>query len=306
MIADKMKPLMENNSAIRTMFEEGDKMRAEYGPENVYDFSLGNPDAPVPAEVKQSIIDILNEEDPTALHGYMSNAGFEDVRETIAQSLNRRFGTAFDHGNILMTVGAASGLNVALETILNPGEEVIIFAPYFLEYNWYVNNYDGKVVQAPTDQETFYPDLEAFEKLIGDKTRVVLINTPNNPTGVIYSEETIRQIADILERKQKELGRTIFLISDEPYRELAYGDVEVPYVTKYYDNTIVAYSYSKSLSLPGERIGYLVIPSELEESQLVFDTASNANRIIGCVNAPSLQQKMIARCVDVQGGSGLL
>ena len=275
---------MENNSAIRTMFEEGDKMRAEYGPENVYDFSLGNPDAPVPAEVKQSIIDILNEEEPTVLHGYMSNAGFEDVRETIAQSLNRRFGTAFDHGNILMTVGAASGLNVALKTILNPGEEVIIFAPYFLEYNWYVNNYDGKVVQAPTDQETFYPDLEAFEKLIGDKTRVVLINTPNNPTGVIYSEETIRQIADILERKQKELGRTIFLISDEPYRELAYGDVEVPYVTKYYDNTIVAYSYSKSLSLPGERIGYLVIPSELEESQLVFDTASNANRIIGCVN----------------------
>lgn len=300
MIADKMKPLMENNSAIRTMFEEGDKMRAEYGPENVYDFSLGNPDAPVPAEVKQSIIDILNEEDPTVLHGYMSNAGFEDVRETIAQSLNRRFGTAFDHGNILMTVGAASGLNVALKTILNPGEEVIIFAPYFLEYNWYVNNYDGKVVQAPTNQETFYPDLEAFEKLIGDKTRVVLINTPNNPTGVIYSEETIRQIADILKRKQKELGRTIFLISDEPYRELAYGDVEVPYVTKYYDNTIVAYSYSKSLSLPGERIGYLVIPSELEESQLVFDTASNANRIIGCVNAPSLQQKMIARCVDVK------
>ena len=300
MIADKMKPLMENNSAIRTMFEEGDKMRAEYGPENVYDFSLGNPDAPVPAEVKQSIIDILNEEDPTTLHGYMSNAGFEDVRETIAQSLNRRFGTAFDHGNILMTVGAASGLNVALKTILNPGEEVIIFAPYFLEYNWYVNNYDGKVVQAPTDQETFYPDLGAFEKLIGDKTRVVLINTPNNPTGVIYSEETIRQIADILERKQKELGRTIFLISDEPYRELAYGDVEVPYVTKYYDNTIVAYSYSKSLSLPGERIGYLVIPPELEESQLVFDTASNANRIIGCVNAPSLQQKMIARCVDVK------
>ena len=158
---------MENNSAIRTMFEEGDKMRAEYGPENVYDFSLGNPDAPVPAEVKQSIIDILNEEDPTALHGYMSNAGFEDVRETIAQSLNRRFGTAFDHGNILMTVGAASGLNVALKTILNPGEEVIIFAPYFLEYNWYVNNYDGKVVQAPTDQETFRSE----ERRVGKECR---------------------------------------------------------------------------------------------------------------------------------------
>ena len=204
MIADKMKPLMANNSAIRTMFEEGDKMRAEFGAENVYDFSLGNPDAPVPDEIKQAVIDILNEEDPGTIHGYMSNAGFEDVREAIAQSLNRRVGTSVDSGNILMTVGAASGLNVAFKTRLNPGEEVIIFAPYFLEYNWYVDNYDGKVVQAPTDKETFYPDLESFEKLITDKTRVVLINTPNNPTGVIYSEETIKQIADILNRKQRE------------------------------------------------------------------------------------------------------
>lgn len=300
MIAEKIKPLMANNSAIRTMFEEGDKLRAKYGAENVYDFSLGNPDAPVPAQIKQAVIDVLEEVDPRELHGYMSNAGFEDVREAIAASLNRRFGTSFDSGNILMTVGAASGLNVALKTILNPGEEVIIFAPYFLEYNWYVDNYDGKVVQAPTDKDTFYPDLESFEKLITDKTRVVIINSPNNPTGVIYSEETIKSIAEILERKQKELGRTIFIISDEPYRELAYGGVEVPYVTKYYDNTIVAYSYSKSLSIPGERIGYLVIPSELEESSLVFDTASNANRIIGCVNAPALQQKVIGRCVDVK------
>lgn len=299
MIAEKMKPLMANNSAIRTMFEEGDRLRAKYGADKVFDFSLGNPDAPVPGEIKQAIIDIL-EEDRGDLHGYMSNAGFEDVREAIAQSLNRRFATNFNSGNILMTVGAASGLNVALKTILNPGEEVIIFAPYFLEYNWYVNNYDGKVVQAPTDKTTFYPDVESFEKLITDKTRVVILNNPNNPTGVVYKEETIKQIAEILERKQKELGRTIFLISDEPYRELAYDGVEVPYLTKYYDNTIVAYSYSKSLSLPGERIGYLVIPSEMEESQLVFDTASNANRIIGCVNAPSLQQKLIGKCVDVK------
>lgn len=300
MIAEKMKPLMANNSAIRTMFEEGDRMRAEFGAENVYDFSLGNPDAPVPDQVTEAAVDLLKNEDPVALHGYMSNAGFEDVRQSIADSLNRRFGTKFDYMNILMTVGAASGINVALKTILNPGEEVIIFAPYFLEYNWYVNNYDGKVVQAPTDKDTFYPDLEAFEKLIGDKTRVVLLNSPNNPTGVIYSEETIKEIASILERKQKELERTIFIISDEPYRELAYGGAQVPYITKYYDNTIVAYSYSKSLSLPGERIGYLVIPSELEESSLVFDTASNANRIIGCVNAPALQQKIIGRCVDAK------
>ncbi|HIU25139.1 MAG TPA: pyridoxal phosphate-dependent aminotransferase [Candidatus Copromorpha excrementigallinarum] len=300
MIAEKMKPLMANNSAIRTMFEEGDKMRARFGAENVYDFSLGNPDAPVPHEVTEAAIDLLQTEDPVALHGYMSNAGFEDVREAIAESLNRRFGTSFDYMNILMTVGAASGLNVALKTILNPGEEVIIFAPYFLEYNWYVDNYDGRVVQAPTDKETFYPDLEAFEKLIGSRTRVVLLNSPNNPTGVIYKEETIKEIAAILERKQKELGRTIFIISDEPYRELAYGGAEVPYITKYYDNTIVAYSYSKSLSLPGERIGYLVIPPDLEESSLVFDTAANANRIIGCVNAPALQQKIIGRCVDTR------
>ena len=291
---------MANNSAIRTMFEEGDQMRAKYGRENVFDFSLGNPDAPTPPEVKQAIKEIVEEEPDLILHGYMSNAGFEDVRETIARHINKTQGTNFSKKNILMTVGAASGLNVALKTILNPGEEVVIFTPYFLEYNWYVNNYDGVVVQAPTDKKTFQPDLKAFEKLVGDKTRVVLINSPHNPTGVVYSEETIKRIANILKKKQKELNRAIFIIADEPYRELAYDGVEVPYITKYYENTIVAYSYSKSLSLPGERIGYLVIPDELEESELVFDTASNANRILGCVNAPSLQQKVIAKCVDAK------
>lgn len=291
---------MANNSAIRTMFEEGDQMRAKYGRENVFDFSLGNPDAPTPPEVKQAIKEIVEEEPDLILHGYMSNAGFEDVRETIAWHINKTQGTNFSKKNILMTVGAASGLNVALKTILNPGEEVVIFTPYFLEYNWYVNNYDGVVVQAPTDKKTFQPDLKSFEKLVGDKTRVVLINSPHNPTGVVYSEETIKGIANILKKKQKELNRAIFIIADEPYRELAYDGVEVPYITKYYENTIVAYSYSKSLSLPGERIGYLVIPDELEESELVFDTASNANRILGCVNAPSLQQKVIAKCVDAK------
>lgn len=300
MISEKMKPLMENNSAIRTMFEEGDKMRAKFGRENVFDFSLGNPDAPTPPEVNRAIKEIVEEEPDLILHGYMSNAGFEDVRETIAQHINKTQGTNFSAKNILMTVGAASGLNVALKTILNPGEEVVIFTPYFLEYNWYVNNYDGVVVQVPTDKSDFQPDLKAFEECISDKTRVVLINSPHNPTGVVYSEDTIQGIAAILEKKQKELNRTIFIIADEPYRELAYDGVKVPYVTKYYDNTIVAYSYSKSLSLPGERIGYLVIPDELEESELVFDTASNANRILGCVNAPSLQQKVIAKCVDAK------
>lgn len=282
------------------MFEEGDKMRAKYGSKNVYDFSLGNPDAPTPPEVNQAIIDILNEEPPQILHGYMSNAGFEDVRQKIAQKINKDHGTDFSKGNIIMTVGAASGINVALKTILNPVEEVIIFSPYFLEYKWYVNNFDGVIVEAGTKEETFQPDLKDFEDKITEKTRVVLINSPNNPTGAVYSEETIKSIAKILDRKQKELGRAIFILADEPYRELAYDGIDVPYITKYYKNTIVAYSYSKSLSLPGERIGYLVIPSELEQSQLVFETASNANRIIGCVNAPSLQQKVIGKCVDVK------
>lgn len=300
MIAEKLKPLMANNSAIRTMFEEGDKMRAKYGRENVFDFSLGNPDAPTPEEVNQAIIDIVKETPDLILHGYMSNAGYEDVRSTIAEHLNKTHGTGFHSGNILMTVGAASALNVAFKTLLNPGEEVIIFAPYFLEYNWYVNNFDGIVVQSPTEKTGFQPDLEDFEKRITEKTRFVLINSPNNPTGVVYSEEIIQGIAAILERKQKEYDRSIFILADEPYRELAYDGIEVPYITKYYANTIVAYSYSKSLSLPGERIGYLVIPDELEDSSFVFDTASNANRIMGSVNAPSLQQKLIGRCVDVK------
>ena len=300
MIAEKMKPLMANNSAIRTMFEEGGKMRARYGAENVFDFSLGNPDAPVPEEIKQAIIDVLNEEEPSVLHGYMSNAGFEDVRQTIAESLNRRFDTKFSAKNLIMTVGAASGLNVILKTILNPGEEVIVFAPYFLEYGAYVRNYDGVLVEISPDTTTFQPNLAEFEQKITPKTRAVIVNTPHNPTGVVYSEETIKKLSAILEAKQKEFGTVIYLISDEPYRELAYDGVEVPYLTKYYDNTVVGYSYSKSLSLPGERIGYLVIPDEADGSEELISAATIANRTLGCVNAPSLIQKVVAKCVDAK------
>lgn len=299
MIAERLKPLMANNSAVRQMFEEGNKLRAKYGKENVFDFSLGNPDAPVPAEINQAIKDIVDETPVMELHGYMSNAGYEDVRETIAQHLNKLHGTGFDKDNILMTVGAASALNVALKTILNPGEEVVVFAPYFLEYNWYVKNYDGVIVPCKTD-DNFMPDMTKLEECITEKTRAVLINSPNNPTGVIYPAETIQGIADVLDKKQKEYNNTIFLIADEPYRELAYDDVEVPYVTKYYDNTFVVYSYSKSLSLPGERIGYLVVPPDMEDSQFVFETATAVNRITGSVNAPAIQQKLIGRCVDAK------
>lgn len=300
MIAEKMIPFVQNNSAIRTMFEEGNRLKKKYGADKVFDFSLGNPSVPAPDCVREAIIDLVNSEDPTVLHGYMNNAGFEDVRETIAQSLNRRFGTAFSAKNLIMTVGAASGLNVILKTILNPGEEVIVFAPYFLEYGAYVKNYDGKLIEVSPDTETFQPNLQELKEKITASTRAVIVNTPHNPTGVVYSEETIQALAAVLEEKQREFGKVIYLISDEPYRELAYDGVEVPYLTKYYNNTVVGYSYSKSLSLPGERIGYLVIPDELEDSETVIAAAGIANRILGSVNAPSLMQKVIARCVDAE------
>ena len=300
MIAEKMIPFVQNNSAIRTMFEEGNRLKKQYGADKVYDFSLGNPSVPAPDCVREAIVDLANNEDPVILHGYMNNAGFEDVRETIAQSLHRRFGTDFSAKNLIMTVGAASGLNVILKTVLNPGEEVIVFAPYFLEYGAYVKNYDGKLVEISPDTETFQPDLEELERKITANTRAVIVNSPHNPTGVIYSEDTIKALAAILEKKQKEYGSVIYLISDEPYRELAYDGAEVPYLTKYYKNTVVGYSYSKSLSLPGERIGYLVIPDDLEDSETVIAAAGIANRILGSVNAPSLMQKVIARCVDAE------
>ena len=300
MISEKMKPYVKNNSAIRMMFEEGNRLRAKYGADKVFDFSLGNPSVPAPDCVREAIIELVNETDPTVLHGYMSNAGFEDVRQTIAESLNKRFDTKFSAKNLIMTVGAASGLNVILKTILNPGEEVIVFAPYFLEYGAYVRNYDGVLVEISPDTATFQPNLAEFEKKITPKTKAVIVNTPHNPTGVVYSEETIRKLSAILEAKQKEFGTVIYMISDEPYRELAYDGVEVPYLTKYYDNTVVGYSYSKSLSLPGERIGYLVIPDEADGSEELISAATIANRTLGCVNAPSLIQKVVAKCVDAK------
>lgn len=300
MISEKMKPYVKNNSAIRMMFEEGNRLRAKYGADKVFDFSLGNPSVPAPDSVREAIIELVNTTDPTVLHGYMSNAGFEDVRQTIAESLNRRFDTKFSAKNLIMTIGAASGLNVILKTILNPGEEVIVFAPYFLEYGAYVRNYDGVLVEVSPDTTTFQPNLAEFEQRITPKTRAVIVNTPHNPTGVVYSEETIKKLSAILEAKQKEFGTVIYLISDEPYRELAYDGVEVPYLTKYYNNTVVGYSYSKSLSLPGERIGYLVIPDEADGSEELISAATIANRTLGCVNAPSLIQKVVAKCVDAK------
>lgn len=301
MIAKKMQSMVANSSAIRAMFEEGNRLAGIYGRENVFDFSLGNPNVPAPQEVKDAILEILNEEDPVVLHGYTnSNAGYADVRQAVADSLNERFDTKFEGKNIVMTVGAAGGLNVALKILLNPGDEVITFAPYFGEYRSYTANFDGVLVAVSPDTETFQPKLDEFEEKITEKTKAVIVNTPNNPTGVVYSEETIKKMAAILEAKQKEFGTDIYLISDEPYRELAYDGVEVPYLTKYYANTIIGYSFSKSLSLPGERIGYLVIPDEASDSEDLLSAASVATRILGFVNAPTLQQKMVAKCLNAK------
>ena len=295
-----MKALVKNSSAIRAMFEEGKVMAAKYGAENVYDFSLGNPNVPAPVQVKEAIIEEAEKEDPIVLHGYMSNAGYEDVRQAVAESINKKFDTAFSAKNIIMTVGAAGGLNVILKTLLNPGDEVIAIAPYFGEYNSYVSNFDGKLVVVSPNTETFQPNLTELEEKLTARTKAVIVNSPNNPTGVIYSEETIQAMAEILRKKQKEFGTDIYLISDEPYRELAYDGAEVPYLTKYYENAIIGYSFSKSLSLPGERIGYLVIPDEAADSEDVISAAGTATRILGYVNAPSLMQKAVAKCLDAQ------
>lgn len=299
MTAKSMMPYVEGNSAIRAMFEEGARLAEKYGKENVYDFSLGNPSVPAPEEVNTAIMDILREENTLMVHGYnQSNSGYEDVRQVVAGHINRLQGTNFTSENIIMTVGAASGLNVAIKTLLDPGEEILAFAPYFVEYGNYAKNHGAQLKAVPADTETFMPNLKLMEEMISENTRAVIINSPNNPTGVIYGEETLKELARILEQKQQELGREIYIISDEPYRELSYDGVEVPYVTKYYRNTVVCYSWSKSLSLPGERIGYLVLPSEMDDFENAVQAANIANRVLGYVNAPTLIQRTVARCID--------
>lgn len=297
MISEKMKGLVKGNSVIRAMFEEGNRLAKIYGRENVYDFSLGNPNVPAPSVVKDTIIDIVNNTDPVKLHGYMSNAGFEEIRDAIAASINSKFNTEYNASNIIMTVGAAGGLNVILKTILNPGDEVIVFAPFFGEYKNYVSNFDGELVVISPDTSSFQPKIDEFEAKITAKTKAIIVNSPNNPSGVIYSEDTFKKLSEVLEKKQKEFGTSIYLITDEPYRELAFGGATVPWVPDFYRNTIVGYSYSKSLSLPGERIGYLVIPCTVDDYEEVFAGAGIATRILGFVNAPSLQQLIIPKCL---------
>jgi len=304
MISEKMIKLTQSNSVIRAMFEEGNRLAALHGRENVYDFSLGNPNIPSPPAINSAIIDIVNSEEPIALHGYMSNVGYPAVRDSIAKSLNTRFETNFSEKNIVMSVGAAGGLNVVLKTLLNPGDEVIVISPFFVEYGNYVSNYDGELVIVPASRFDFQPDAATVRKAITPSTKAIIINSPNNPTGVVYSRDTIRQLAEVLDERSHHFGSPIYLISDEPYRELAYDGVEVPFISKYYRNTIVCYSWSKSLSLPGQRIGYILIPSDINDYELIFDAAGIATRILGFVNAPALIQKVVAKCLYEQTNIG--
>lgn len=300
MISIKMQEQVKSSSVIRAMFEEGKRLAEIHGAENVFDFSIGNPNVEPPEEINKAILEILNTENPMSIHGYMNNSGYEEVRAAIAKSINDKFGTAFTQNSILMTVGAAGGLNVIFKTLLNPKDEVITFAPFFGEYRNYVHNYEGELVIVSPNTVDFQPNLEEFKAKITPKTKAVIINSPNNPTGVIYSEETIIKLSEILKEKQKEFGTDIYLVSDEPYRELAYDNVEVPYLTKYYQNTIIGYSFSKSLSLPGERIGYLVISDQAADYENIISAANIANRILGYVNAPSLFQRVVAKCLNAK------
>lgn len=296
MYSQKMYELGSKKSTIRTIFEYGKQRAAVVGEENIYDFSLGNPNVPTPEFVKQAIIDILNEEEPCAVHGYTVAPGDPKVRETLANSINERFGTNFTMQNLFITAGAAASITICFKALAVEGDEFITFAPYFPEYKCFVESVGSQLKVVPADIDTFQINFEKFEDMINANTKAVIINSPNNPSGVVYSEETIKKLAEILTRKSEEFGRPIFIISDEPYREVVYGDVEVPYVTKYYANTLICYSYSKSFSLAGERIGYIVVPNEVADFGCIYAAIAGAARVLTHVNAPSLFQKVVARC----------
>ncbi len=298
MISKSMEQLVKGNSVIRALFEEGKEMAREVGAENVYDFSLGNPSVPAPEAVRTSMKKILDEKNTLYVHGYMSNAGYEEVREAVAKSLNERFDTDFEWPGILMTVGAAGGLNVVLRTLLDPGDEVVCFAPFFGEYTNYVHNYQAQLVVVPPNPPSFQPNLDMLQDRITERTKAIIINNPNNPTGVVYTADTLDRLETILKEAERRIGHSIYVISDEPYRELVYDGVEVPFITKHIRNCIIGYSFSKSLSLPGERIGYLAVPKAIDDYQGLIEGLAIANRVLGFVNAPSLQQLMIKECLN--------
>ena len=299
MINTKMYALGSSRSEIREIFEYGRKRKAEIGEDKVYDFSLGNPSVPCPEKVSEALLSLIRNEDPIKLHGYTSAPGDDGVRSAIARHITEQHGFEVSKDSLYMTVGAAAALTCTLSALVCPGEEVILLAPYFPEYKVFAEQVGATVKVVGCNEETFEPDASAIAKAITEKTAAIIVNSPNNPTGAVYSEECIKDIARVLSEKSKEYGKSIYLIADEPYRELVYGGATVPFIPKYYANTVVCYSYSKSLSLPGERIGYCLVSPEADECEKVYAAICGAGRALGYVCAPSLLQKVIPYCLDM-------
>lgn len=295
MISAKMYELGTKKSTIRTIFEFGRKRASEVGEENTYDFSLGNPNVPTPEFVRDAAIEILQSYEPSAVHGYTVAPGNPQVRETLAQSINERFRTNFAGKNLFITAGAAAAITICFKALAEDGDEFITFAPYFPEYKCFVESVGAKLNVVPAQTSDWQINFDAFENVLTPNTKAVIINSPNNPSGAVYSRATIEKLAAILKQKSDEYNHPIFIISDEPYREIAYN-IEVPYVPKFYDNTIVCYSYSKSFSLPGERIGYIVVPDSVADFDAIFGAVAGAARVLTHVNAPSLWQLVVAKC----------
>lgn len=299
MISKKMYELGSKKSTIRSIFEYGRARAKVVGEENIYDFSLGNPNVPTPKFITETMIDILQNEDPCSIHGYTVAQGDPECRELLAKSLNKRFGTNFTGKNLFMTAGAAASITICFKALAEENDEFITFAPYFPEYKCFVESTGAELKVVPAKVDDFQINFQEFEKMINKNTKGIIVNSPNNPSGAVYSEETIIRLTNLLREKEKEYGHPIFLIADEPYREVAYNNVLIPYLPKYYDNTLVCYSYSKSFSLPGERIGYIVIPDEIVDFNMISASIGGAARVLTHVNAPALFQKVVARCADM-------
>lgn len=297
MVSEEMYTLGTKKSTIRTIFEFGQKRAAEVGAENVFDFSLGNPNVPAPDFIRDAAVDILRHDDPTAVHGYTIAPGKPAVREALAADLKRRFGMDVTGKNLFMTAGAAASVTITFKALTEPGDEFITIAPFFPEYRVFVEACGGKLVVVPAKTDDFQIDFAALDRALSARTKAVIINSPNNPSGAVYSETTIRRLADLLRAKEQAHEHPIFIIADEPYREIVYDGVSVPCIPLFYDNTIVCYSYSKSFSLPGERIGYIVVPDSAADFARIYGAIAGAARVLTHVNAPSLWQLVVARCV---------
>ena len=300
MINNNMVELGSKRSVIREIFEYSRNRSTQIGAENVFDFSLGNPSVPPPIEVEETVTKLMREKSAIELHGYTSAQGDLSVRNAIAKNINKRFSQNITADGIYMTCGAAASLSICLKAICNAGDEVLVLAPYFTEYNVFINNAGAKLVSVAPMDKTFQVDIEDFENKITKKTKAVIINSPNNPSGVVYSHETLQKMTDVLKKMQQKFGSVIYVIADEPYRELVYNNVKVPYLMDYYDNTMVCYSFSKSLSLPGERIGYIAVCPRANDERKLYFAVCGAGRSLGYVCAPSLFQQVVRDCIDVK------